>query len=418
MSHYLSNRSAGMFSSKDISYKDGTQTFVFDYQSTFDYGQSLMKTSSSLINSQNYKSIYSYSQGVLHESEPQFSSPEKSKNESVMSRILRNILTVICYVMVFVTLPLTGWLSIKKVPALERVVIFRMGKMLPVKGPGYVIILPCMDHWMKVDLKPRSFNIDQQQLLTADGGILEASVVFQYCVIDVQRCVLRVQELHRAMEQLAKQGLINLLSQKDMTDITKQKKCLETAVKADINKTTLQWGLELMDVNIGPIKVIKAAEPSNAINSVIASLKTAFGMHSGTEDMSNLELKTAADPVSNSFSETMPQDFNNLVKMIEQLVQVSLSEKEFKENAVIRLDVEGPDGGVINIILSNGIVQVTTGKSSPSDPNLGITLSKETLSKILSLKTSPRQAYLEGDIQVSGDWGLLYSFSSIISNAH
>ncbi|XP_076327411.1 stomatin-like protein 1 isoform X4 [Tachypleus tridentatus] len=366
--HYLSNRSAGMFSSKDISYKDGTQTFVFDYQSTFDYGQSLMKTSSSLINSQNYKSIYSYSQGVLHESEPQFSSPEKSKNESVMSRILRNILTVICYVMVFVTLPLTGWLSIK--------------------------------------------------LLTADGGILEASVVFQYCVIDVQRCVLRVQELHRAMEQLAKQGLINLLSQKDMTDITKQKKCLETAVKADINKTTLQWGLELMDVNIGPIKVIKAAEPSNAINSVIASLKTAFGMHSGTEDMSNLELKTAADPVSNSFSETMPQDFNNLVKMIEQLVQVSLSEKEFKENAVIRLDVEGPDGGVINIILSNGIVQVTTGKSSPSDPNLGITLSKETLSKILSLKTSPRQAYLEGDIQVSGDWGLLYSFSSIISNAH
>ncbi|XP_022247473.1 stomatin-like protein 3 [Limulus polyphemus] len=407
-----------MFSSKDTSYQNSTQTFMFDYQSAFDYGQTLIKTSSPMRNSQNYRSIYSYSQGVLYDSEPQFSSPEKSKKESVVSQVIRNIMTVICYVMVLITLPLTGWLSIKKVPALERVVIFRMGKMLPVKGPGFVIILPCLDHWMKVDLKPRSFNIDQQQLLTADGGILEADVVFQYCVIDVQRCVLRVQELHRAMEQLAKQGLINLLSQKDMIDITKQKKSLETDVKADINKTTLQWGLELMDVNIGPVKVIKAAEPSNSIKPVIASLKTAFGMHSETEDASSLELKSIAGPLSNSVAETIPQDFNSLVKMIEQLAQASLSEKEFKENAVIRLDVEGPDGGVINIILSNGVVQVATGSSSPSDPNVEITLSKETLSKILCLKTSPRQAYLEGDIQVSGDWGLLYSFSTIISNAH
>lgn len=45
------------------------------------------------------------------------------------------------------------------VPAYERMIIFRLGRIRAPQGPGVVLLLPFIDHWQRVDLRTRAFNV-------------------------------------------------------------------------------------------------------------------------------------------------------------------------------------------------------------------------------------------------------------------
>lgn len=45
------------------------------------------------------------------------------------------------------------------VPTYERMVIFRLGRLRAPQGPGVVLLLPFIDHWQRVDLRTRAFNV-------------------------------------------------------------------------------------------------------------------------------------------------------------------------------------------------------------------------------------------------------------------
>ena len=59
------------------------------------------------------------------------------------------ILTFLSYFFFAITLPLTYWFFVKKLGEFDRLVVFRLGKMIGVKGPGRVIIFPWMDRTNK-----------------------------------------------------------------------------------------------------------------------------------------------------------------------------------------------------------------------------------------------------------------------------
>ena len=59
------------------------------------------------------------------------------------------VLTFLSYFVFAITLPLTYWFFCKKMGEFDRIVVFRLGKMIGVKGPGRVIIFPWMDRIKK-----------------------------------------------------------------------------------------------------------------------------------------------------------------------------------------------------------------------------------------------------------------------------
>ncbi len=50
------------------------------------------------------------------------------------------------------------------VPNYQRIVVFRLGRVCPPKGPGIVLVLPLIDQWQRVDLRTRAFNIPPCQV--------------------------------------------------------------------------------------------------------------------------------------------------------------------------------------------------------------------------------------------------------------
>ncbi|KAM5237624.1 podocin isoform 2-T2 [Ctenodactylus gundi] len=62
---------------------------------------------------------------------------------------------------IIVTFPFSIWFCIKVVQEYERVIIFRLGHLLPgrAKGPGLFFFLPCLDTYHKVDLRLQTLEI-------------------------------------------------------------------------------------------------------------------------------------------------------------------------------------------------------------------------------------------------------------------
>lgn len=64
------------------------------------------------------------------------------------------------------TFPLSLFFCIKVVQEYERVVIFRLGRLLKggARGPGIFFIIPCIDTYCKVDLRTVSFDVPPQEV--------------------------------------------------------------------------------------------------------------------------------------------------------------------------------------------------------------------------------------------------------------
>ncbi|KAK6055490.1 hypothetical protein COOONC_07005 [Cooperia oncophora] len=87
-------------------------------------------------------------------------------NQVVEFTVCSWILTILSYIFVAVTLPLSACLCIKVVQEYERAVIFRLGRLMPggAKGPGIFFILPCIDSYKKIDLRVVSFDVPPQEV--------------------------------------------------------------------------------------------------------------------------------------------------------------------------------------------------------------------------------------------------------------
>ncbi|XP_057585302.1 podocin isoform X2 [Hippopotamus amphibius kiboko] len=71
------------------------------------------------------------------------------------------LLVLTSLLLIIMTFPFSIWFCIKVVQEYERVIIFRLGHLLPgrAKGPGLFFFLPCLDTYHKVDLRLQTLEI-------------------------------------------------------------------------------------------------------------------------------------------------------------------------------------------------------------------------------------------------------------------
>ena len=51
-------------------------------------------------------------------------------------------------------------------PEYQRIVIFRLGRLLGMKGPGLVFIIPIIDKPIRMDLRTRVIDVTKQRIIT------------------------------------------------------------------------------------------------------------------------------------------------------------------------------------------------------------------------------------------------------------
>ena len=125
-----------------------SDAFNFDSVFTFDEEQKNYGPRSK----DNYNSAFKYSNMEEGQQKDNLALDIDLRQESKPSTVLiitTYILTFLSYIFFAITMPITYWIFVKKMGEFERVVVYRLGKMIGVKGPGRVLIFPWMDRMKK-----------------------------------------------------------------------------------------------------------------------------------------------------------------------------------------------------------------------------------------------------------------------------
>ena len=95
----------------------------------------------------------------------------------------------------------------------ERGVVFRLGRLIPVKGPGLVIIIPLIDRLVKVGLRIVTMDIPVQDIITKDNVTVKVNAVLYYRPVDPNLAITEVEDYHYATSQIAQTTLRSIIGE-------------------------------------------------------------------------------------------------------------------------------------------------------------------------------------------------------------
>lgn len=153
--------------------------------------------------------------------------------------------------------------AIKIVREYERVVVFRLGRLIGAKGPGVVIILPVIDRFRKIDLRLLTLDITKQRIITKDNVTVDVDAVVYFRVNDANQAVVKVQDYILATSLLSQTTLRDVLGQVEFDELLTKREELNKRLQAILDEVTDPWGIKVSAVSIKDVAI--AVEMQRAI---------------------------------------------------------------------------------------------------------------------------------------------------------
>lgn len=132
----------------------------------------------------------------------------------------------------------------------ERGVVFRLGRLIPVKGPGLVIIWPIIDKLVKVSLRIVAMDVPAQDVITKDNISVKVNAVVYFRVIDPTKAITEVEDFYYATSQIAQTTLRSILGQSQLDDLLTKREEVNAELQKVIDFQTEPWGVKVSVVEV------------------------------------------------------------------------------------------------------------------------------------------------------------------------
>lgn len=140
--------------------------------------------------------------------------------------------------------------AIKILKEYERGVVFRLGRVIPVKGPGLVIIWPIIDKLVRVSLRTVTFDVPSQDVITKDNITVKVNAVVYFRVMDPIKAITAVEDFFYATSQIAQTTLRSILGQSQFDDLLQKRDELNIELQKVIDLQTEPWGIKVATVEV------------------------------------------------------------------------------------------------------------------------------------------------------------------------
>jgi len=135
----------------------------------------------------------------------------------------------------------------------ERAVVFRLGKLSKIKGPGLFLILPLVDQLRRIDTRVQTIQIARQQVITKDNIPVTIDAVLFFKVENASDAVVKVQDFRFAISQYARTSLRDVIGQMTLDQLLAEREEIETAIAGHVEKDTRAWGLQVVGIRMEDI---------------------------------------------------------------------------------------------------------------------------------------------------------------------
>jgi regulator of protease activity HflC (stomatin/prohibitin superfamily) len=140
--------------------------------------------------------------------------------------------------------------AIKILREYERGVVFRLGRVIPVKGPGLVIIWPIIDRLVKVSLRIVAMDVPSQDVITKDNISVKVNAVVYFRVIEPIKAITEVEDFLYATSMIAQTTLRSILGQSQLDDLLTNREQVNAELQKVIDFQTEPWGIKVTAVEV------------------------------------------------------------------------------------------------------------------------------------------------------------------------
>ena len=201
-------------------------------------------------------------------------------------------LTVILAILLIVIPFLSA--AIKIVREYERAVIFRLGRLKGVAGPGIFFIIPIIDQFFKVDLRINTVDVPKQSVITKDNVSILVDAVVYYRVEDPIKAVVKISNYNYAVTQLSMTTLRDVIGTTELDEILTKREEVNARLQKIIDEATEPWGIKVTAVTIKDIVLPEDLIKAMSLQAQAERIKRARIIEAEGEKRASLILREAA----------------------------------------------------------------------------------------------------------------------------
>ena len=140
--------------------------------------------------------------------------------------------------------------SVRVVREYERLVVFRLGRLVAERGPGLILLIPVLDRAVKVGLRTVTMDVPAQDIITRDNVSVKVNAVVYFRVIDARQAIVQVENYLYATSQIAQTTLRSILGQQELDELLSEREKLNMALQQVIDRQTEPWGVNVTNVEV------------------------------------------------------------------------------------------------------------------------------------------------------------------------
>jgi regulator of protease activity HflC (stomatin/prohibitin superfamily) len=160
---------------------------------------------------------------------------------------------VIYGLVVLIVIALIG-ASVKIIREYERLVVFRLGRLLGARGPGVVFIFPLVNRVNKIDLRERFLEVPHQTCITKDNAPTDIDFLIYFKVIEATQSVVQVQNFEGASIGIATTTLRAVVGDIPLDELLARREQINQVLRTKLDEVTERWGIKVTNVEIREIR--------------------------------------------------------------------------------------------------------------------------------------------------------------------
>ncbi len=140
--------------------------------------------------------------------------------------------------------------GVKILQEYDRAVVFRLGRLVPSRGPGLIYVIPGVERMIKVDLRTITMDIPSQDVITRDNVSVKVNAVLYFRVLDPSKAVVEIENYLFATSQLAQTTLRSVCGQMQLDDLLTEREKINAQLQDIIDSQTDPWGVKVSLVEV------------------------------------------------------------------------------------------------------------------------------------------------------------------------
>jgi regulator of protease activity HflC (stomatin/prohibitin superfamily) len=160
---------------------------------------------------------------------------------------------IIIILVIFVVFP--SLLSVRIVQQYQQGVLFRLGRVIGVRAPGFHAIIPIVDNLRRVSMRIVTRPIQSQGIITKDNVSVDVSAVAYYRVVDATRSVVAIENVESAIDQISQTTLRKVVGQHTLDETLSDTDQINLDIRRILDVQTLDWGVEVTLVELKDIQL-------------------------------------------------------------------------------------------------------------------------------------------------------------------